>query len=131
MNVPPKSRDGIFTSRPLEWNFQCSYDSSYDLTADEISMDASAKTGDFSGTGQFDIDMRKVSYIATRKLSIYYVRVFYIAEKLDGESFEHTETYKAFMPMVISMMMNCKRVLIKLASLYFSEVSYLKNHSLW
>ena len=52
---------GIFTSAPISWNFQCSYDTSIDITSDEISMDATSKTGDFSGTGEFDVEMRTVT----------------------------------------------------------------------
>ena len=63
MTVPPTSNNGIVTSRQLEWNFQCSYDTSYDITADEISMDATSIASDFAGTGRFNFDMRKVSNI--------------------------------------------------------------------
>ena len=59
MTIPSKLIDGsIFTSAPISWNFQCSYDTSIDITSDEMSMDASSKTGDFSGVGQFDVEMR-------------------------------------------------------------------------
>ena len=62
MTIPSKLIDGsIFTSAPISWNFQCSYDTSIDITSDEMSMDASSKTGDFSGVGQFDVEMRTVT----------------------------------------------------------------------
>ena len=66
MTIPSQLIDGtIFTSAPLSWNFQCSYGTSIDITSDEMSMDASSRTGDFSGVGQFDVEMRTV----TQKLS--------------------------------------------------------------
>ena len=62
MTIPSQLIDGtIFTSAPISWNFQCSYETSIDLTSDEISMDASSRTGDFSGVGQFDVEMRTVT----------------------------------------------------------------------
>ena len=61
MTVPPTSSNGIVTFRQLEWNFQCSYDTTYDLTADQMSMDATSIASDFAGTGRFNFDMRKVS----------------------------------------------------------------------
>ena len=62
MTIPSRSIDGgIFTARPIEWNFQCSYDSSYDVTSDEITMDSSPYTGDFAANGRFDLELRKVS----------------------------------------------------------------------
>jgi hypothetical protein len=58
MTIPSNLIDGsIFTSAPISWNFQCSYDTSIDITSDEISMDATSRTGDFSGTGEFDVEM--------------------------------------------------------------------------
>ena len=66
MTIPSQLIDGtVFTSAPLSWNFQCSYATSIDITSDEMSMDASSRTGDFSGVGQFDVEMRTV----TQKLS--------------------------------------------------------------
>ena len=62
MTIPSQLIDGtIFTSAPLSWNFQCSYATSIDITSDEMSMDASSRTGDFSGVGQFDFEMRTVT----------------------------------------------------------------------
>ena len=62
LTIPSNLIDGsIFTSAPISWNFQCSYDTSIDITSDEMSMDASSKTGDFSGVGQFDVEMRTVT----------------------------------------------------------------------
>jgi hypothetical protein len=58
MHIPSSTKEGgIFTTQPIDWTFQCSYDTSYDITADEMSMDASAKTGEFSGFGKFDLSM--------------------------------------------------------------------------
>ena len=69
MTIPSKLIDGsIFTSAPISWNFECSYDTSIDITSDEMSMDASFKTGDFSGTGVFDVELRKV----TQKNAIWF-----------------------------------------------------------
>ena len=62
MTIPSQLIDGtIFTSAPLSWNFQCSYATSIDITSDEMSMDASSRTGGFSGVGQFDVEMRTVT----------------------------------------------------------------------
>ena len=62
MTIPSRLIDGgIFTARPIEWNFECSYDSSYDVTGDEITMDASSNIGEFSATGKFDLELREVS----------------------------------------------------------------------
>ena len=47
----------IMTTQPIEWTFQCSFDASYDIEADEMTMDAAARTGDFVGTGQFDLSL--------------------------------------------------------------------------
>ena len=47
----------IMTTQPIEWTFECSYVSSYDIEADEMTMDATARTGDFVGTGQFDLSI--------------------------------------------------------------------------
>ena len=52
--------DVIFTSAPISWSFSCSYHTSYDITADEMTVDASSRTGEFSGSGKFDVSMRKV-----------------------------------------------------------------------
>lgn len=59
MNIPSNLVDeGIFKTLPLKWNFQCSYDSSYDITADNmISLDASSRTGKFEGFGEFGLSM--------------------------------------------------------------------------
>ena len=62
MTVPSRLIDGgIFTARPIEWSFECSYESSYDIAADEITMDSSPNTGYFSANGRFDLELRKVS----------------------------------------------------------------------
>ena len=62
VTIPSRLIDGsIFTSAPISWNFQCSYSTAIDITSDEMSMDASSKTGDFSGVGQFDIELRTVT----------------------------------------------------------------------
>ena len=67
MHIPSSSMEGgIYTTQPIDWTFQCSYDTSYDITADEMSMDASAKTGEFSGFGKFDLSMRNVYQIRRR-----------------------------------------------------------------
>ena len=47
----------ILTTQPIEWTFECSYVASYDIEADEMTMDVTARTGDFVGTGQFDISL--------------------------------------------------------------------------
>ena len=47
----------IMTTQPIEWTFQCSFDASYDIEADEMTMDAAARTGNFVGTGQFDLSL--------------------------------------------------------------------------
>ena len=52
---------GIFKARPLEWSFECTYNTYLDITTDQIMMDASPNTGDFAGTGQFDLELRMVS----------------------------------------------------------------------
>ena len=63
MTIPSKLIDGsIFTSAPISWNFQCSYDTSIEITSDEMSVDATSRTGDFSGTGVFDVEMRTVTH---------------------------------------------------------------------
>jgi len=70
MTIPPQLTDGtIFTSAPLSWNFKCSYDTSIDITSDEMSMDASSRTGDFSGVGRFDFDLRTVAKQLLKSLS--------------------------------------------------------------
>ena len=62
VTIPSRLIDGsIFTSAPISWNFQCSYGASIELTSDEMSMDATSRTGDFSGTGEFDVEMRTVT----------------------------------------------------------------------
>ena len=62
MTIPSQLIDDtIFTSAPISWNFQCVYDTSIEISSDEISMDASSRTGDFSGVGQFDVAMRTVT----------------------------------------------------------------------
>ena len=53
--------NSIITSAPISWNFQCSYSTNIDISSDEISMDGSPTTGDFSAYGQFDIEMRTVT----------------------------------------------------------------------
>ena len=61
MTIPSNLIDNvIFTSAPISWSFSCSYDTRYDITADEMTVDASSRTGQFSGSGQFDVSMRKV-----------------------------------------------------------------------
>ena len=47
----------IMTTQPIEWTFECSFDASYDIEADEMTMDSTARTGDFVGTGQFDLSL--------------------------------------------------------------------------
>ena len=47
----------IMTTQPIEWTFECSYVASYDIEADEMTMDVTARTGDFVGTGRFDISL--------------------------------------------------------------------------
>ena len=62
VTIPSRLIDGsIFTSAPISWNFQCSYSTAIDITSDEMSMDATTRTGDFSGTGEFDVEMRTVT----------------------------------------------------------------------
>ena len=64
MTIPSNLIDNmVFKSSPIKWSFACSYDTSYDITADEMTMDASAKTGEFSANGQFDVSMRTVYQI--------------------------------------------------------------------
>ena len=53
--------NSIITSAPISWNFQCNYSTNIDISSDEISMDGSPTTGDFSAYGQFDIEMRTVT----------------------------------------------------------------------
>ena len=73
MTIPSNLIDGlIFKSSPIKWSFACSYDTSYDITADEMTVDASAKTGEFSASGQFDVSMRKVYRI----LHIYHSFIY-------------------------------------------------------
>ena len=61
MTIPSNLIDDvIFTSAPISWSFSCSYDTSYDLTSVEMTVDASSRTGEFSGSGQLDVSMRKV-----------------------------------------------------------------------
>ena len=70
MHIPSSTKEGgIFTTQPIDWTFQCSYDTSYDITAEEMSMDASAKTGEFSGFGKFDLSMRNV-YQMRRRMTL-------------------------------------------------------------
>ena len=70
MTIPSNLIDNvIFTSAPLSWSFSCSYDTSYDITADEMTVDASSRTGQFSGSGQFDVSMRKVYQKRARYLN--------------------------------------------------------------
>ena len=61
MTIPPKPADtGIYKDRPLVWEFSCSYATSYDISHD-MTIDASTQQNDFAGTGEFDINLRKVS----------------------------------------------------------------------
>ena len=62
MTIPARDIDGVFKARPLEWNFECTYNTWYAVTADEMLMDASANTGEFAATGEFDLQIRKVTY---------------------------------------------------------------------
>ena len=62
MTIPARDIDGVFTARALKWNFECTYNTYYDVTADEMMMDASANTGEFAATGKFDLQLRKVTY---------------------------------------------------------------------
>jgi len=59
LNIPPNTFEeiSIFTSPPINWNFNCGYDMNYDITADEITVDSSPQIGEFSGQGQFDVSM--------------------------------------------------------------------------
>ena len=62
VTIPSRLIDGgIFKSAPISWNFQCSYATSIDITSGEMSMDATTRSGDFSGTGEFDVEMRTVT----------------------------------------------------------------------
>ena len=61
MTVPGMTDGLILKTRPINWSFGCSYDAQYDIEADEINMDSTAMTGDFVGTGQFDISLRTVT----------------------------------------------------------------------
>jgi hypothetical protein len=57
MNIPPTTIDGnISIYRPIEWTFQCTYDTRSDLTAD-TQMDATAVTDEFQGFGKFALSM--------------------------------------------------------------------------
>jgi len=58
MNIPSKLLGNtIFTSKPINWSFQCSFDKSYEITADEMSVDSSSLTDNFEGVGQFDLSL--------------------------------------------------------------------------
>ena len=70
MTIPARVIDGVFKARPLEWNFECTYNTWYALTADEMMMDASANTGEFAATGEFDLQIRKVTYKTINSSSI-------------------------------------------------------------
>ena len=60
MTIPPRPADtGIFKDRSLFWEFSCSYATSYDISTD-MTIDASTQQNDFAGTGEFDINLRKV-----------------------------------------------------------------------
>ena len=62
MTIPSQLIDGtIFKSSPISWNFQCVYDTTIDISSDEMTMDASSRTGDFSGVGQFDVQIRTIT----------------------------------------------------------------------
>ena len=47
----------ILTTQPIEWTFGCNFESSYDIKADEMTMDSSARTGEFVDTGRFDLSL--------------------------------------------------------------------------
>ena len=47
----------IMTTQPIEWTFECSFVASYDIEADEMIMESTTRTGDFVGTGQFDLSL--------------------------------------------------------------------------
>ena len=47
----------IMKTRPVEWSFGCKFESSYDIEADEMAMDSSARTGEFVDTGRFDLSL--------------------------------------------------------------------------
>ena len=81
MTIPSNLIDGIiFKSSPIKWSFSCSYETSYDVTADEMTVDASAKTGEFSASGQFDVSMRKVlsNPAAICTLFIIHIYILYL-----------------------------------------------------
>ena len=60
MTINPAPADtGIYKDLPLYWGFSCSYATSYDISSD-MTVDASTQQNDFAGTGEFDIDLRKV-----------------------------------------------------------------------
>ena len=56
---PILADDGIYKDLPLYWGFSCSYGTTYDISND-MTVDASSQVNDFAGTGEFDIDLRKV-----------------------------------------------------------------------
>ena len=76
MTIPSNLIDNvIFTSAPISWSFSCSYDTSYDITADEMTVDASSRTGQFSGSGQFDVSMRKVYQKRTQNNILFKLKI--------------------------------------------------------
>ena len=79
MTIPSNLIDGIiFKSSPIKWSFSCSYETSYDVTADEMTVDASAKTGEFSASGQFDVSMRKVLSNPAAICTLFIIHIFTI-----------------------------------------------------
>ena len=61
MTIPPQAADAmIFVDPPLDWQFSCSYATSYDVTND-MTVSQSSIQNDFEGMGRFDLSLRKVS----------------------------------------------------------------------
>ena len=66
MTIPPKAADtGIFVDPPLNWGFSCAYTTSYDISND-MTVAAANIQNDFTGSGSFDLSLRKVLDIFTK-----------------------------------------------------------------
>ena len=77
MTIPPKAADtGIFVDPPLNWGFSCAYTTSYDISND-MTVAAANIQNDFTGSGSFDLSLRKVLDIFT-KLDYSMTQIFWI-----------------------------------------------------